>query len=755
MGAHSMKRPFAVVGITYLIAQTVAVLCGMAATVALFCVTVLGALVLFIFLKERPVWVMASVLSCAVCLAFNGAYMFFCAEPARAIEGQTVMLSGEICRPPVSYEDRFHYFIDTDSIWLEGAPSSVCIRLSSSNPLEVEYGDHIFAEVRILHSDKNSYTTRRLLAEGVMLTGVLSYGSEVRITKGEPSLYRGIIRLRESFCTESVLLFDDELGGLLIGMVTGDTSRMNAPIIKTFRNCGLSHMFSVSGMHLTLMAGAAMIIFRRLTSNYRAAAAAGIPFVLFFMAFAGFSAPVTRAGIMMLLSLIATIIGREADSLNSLGFAALIICVFNPCAAADAGMLMSFSAAAGLSLFYPSVSKWIRGAVHFDPKSRWAFVLRPVIAVTASSIIATACTFPVAVLSFGQTSLVAPLANVLCVYPASAFMIFGAVASMLSGIPVLGGIVGIVLFLPTWICGRLTIVVAELIAKLPGAGIAVNYPFMDVILVMWLFMIVLYLVLFMNDRQRSMGVMLLAALCVQILIIGVSVYNVSRLARQTVSVYEADGGCMVSMESGGRCILLGAGGDGYHSYLANNSLYDENITDALAVVVPDDSDVFSRGVLDMIEQFRPERVFVSDDGSEYELIEQLCYDTDIDMYSVDNARFDAGGCGMSFECHTDSEGSIWIWGDCGTTVLICPEEGDCLLLPDEFRSPDVLVVLNSDIKNITAVNSAAVVICAEERMSAKERAVLEYRGMKNVYAVEDDGKISFERKGQAVSVRLQ
>ncbi len=747
-----MKRPFAVVGITYLIAQTVAVLCGMAATAAMFCITVLCAFVLLILVKSRPAWLMPVLLSCAVCFALNGMYMFRGVKPTISLEGNTVMLSGRVCRAPICSDGRYNYIIEADEILTEDAPSSVRIRLSCVAALDAEYGDRISAEVRILYSDRASYTYRNLLADGVTLSGVVTYGSEVQITEGEPSLYRGIIRLRNRFSLAAKSLMGDELGGLLTGMTTGDTSEIDSTEVRMFRDSGLSHLFAVSGLHLALMLKAVLALFRRLTSNYRIASAAGIPFVLFFMAFAGFSGSIMRAGIMMLLYLTAMAVKREADGLNSLGIAALIVCLAQPCAAADAGVLMSFSASAGISMLYPAVNKWLRGAVRFDPQSRWAFAIRPILTVTTSSIIATVCTFPISVLCFGQMSLVGPMANVLCIYPVSGFIITGSLAAALSCVPVIGTALGYILFVPAWLCGRLIIVIARLMAGIPGAGVAVNYPFMAIMLVMWLGLTLLYVILFVKDRQRSVSAILCGALCVQMLMMGAAVHNSMRLSGKSVTVHDADGGSMVSLVSGGQCVLIGAGGDSYHSYLASNELFEDNIIDAVAVVLPEYSERYTRSALEMIEQYRPDNVFVCPSGSRYEPIIQLCRKIGADVYDARNAEFAADGCGISFRCYTDAEGGVWLWGECGVTVLVCPEEGDCLLLPEQLIRPDVAVVPDSKLKNITCIDPAAVVVCAEDHQRAHERAVLEYRGMKNVYAVDDDGCISFERKGNGLAV---
>ena len=52
--------------------------------------------------------------------------------------------------------------------------------------------------------------------------------------------------------------------------------------------------------------------------------------VLLFLILIGFPFSAVRSGIMLLLFLFADCLGREADSLNSLGFALLLIGVLNP-----------------------------------------------------------------------------------------------------------------------------------------------------------------------------------------------------------------------------------------------------------------------------------------------------------------------------------------------------------------------------------------------------------------------------------------
>lgn len=69
------------------------------------------------------------------------------------------------------------------------------------------------------------------------------------------------------------------------------------------------------------------------------------------MAVTGFAHSVVRAGIMMIIVSFASSNLRIADSLNNLGFAAIVLTAFNPYAVADIGMLLSFSATTGIILW--------------------------------------------------------------------------------------------------------------------------------------------------------------------------------------------------------------------------------------------------------------------------------------------------------------------------------------------------------------------------------------------------------------------
>ncbi len=749
-----MKRPFAVVGITYLIAQTVAVLCGFAVTTALFCVAMLCALVVLLIYKDRPVWLLPVLLSCAVCFAANAGHSLFREKPVRALEGQTVLLSGRICEAPYQSYGRNFYIIETDSVLLESMPQKVRFRLSSAKDLDAEYGDRIVTEVRFNYPDEKSSSARSLKADGIMLTGFLPFEETPEISEGSPSLYGWIIRLRQTFSSAASELMGEELGGLLTGMFTGDTSGIDSMTLVRFRDCGLSHLFSVSGLHLSVLTAALLLFLRRITPDYRITAFLCIPFVLFFMAFSGFSMSVRRAGIMTLLALIAAVVRREYDPLNSLGLAALVICILNPCAAGDAGMLMSFGSTAGIITLYVPVSRKLRSLLRFEPKSRFAFVLRPLIETIATSMIAQVFTAPIAVLCFGQMSLTAPVANVLCILPASGFMIIGAVATALYCVPVVGVALGFALMIPAWIAGRVCTVLTGLIALIPGSGLSVNYPFAGIFIAGSICMLIVWYMLFGKESSRTYSFGLCGAAILQVLMILVAVHNVTVLTSSGITVFGSDSGIMTALNSGGQCVIVGCGTDGFRGWLASEYLAEDNITDVLAVALPDNTMRYAEHASELIEMYQPDSVFLSDEGSAYELISQSARKTGSDMFLVNDAGYSAEGCRIRFRTYVDKEDNIWILAECGQLVmLVCPERGDCLLIPEEWRRPDVALMCAEGVANVTVIDPIAVMITAADSTEARRAAArMEYRGVKNVFAVPDDSRLNIAKSGQGIRV---
>ena len=207
---------------------------------------------------------------------------------------------------------------------------------------------------------------------------------------------------------------------LLLAMFFGDKSLMRGELSGAVTRSGLAHMTAVSGMHLSLTVGVFAklleLIFRRRKRLLRFTVLTAL--VLAFMVFFGMSASVSRSGIMMIICYGALLFRRKDSIVNSLGAAATLILLVEPCACRDAGLVMSVVGTLGIGV----VSPWLCTALrkHFHIGIVAEFVI--------SCFCASYCTLPVSALVFGNCSLAAPISSVL-VYP----FFYGAMLCALVG----------------------------------------------------------------------------------------------------------------------------------------------------------------------------------------------------------------------------------------------------------------------------------------------------------------------------------
>ncbi len=187
-------------------------------------------------------------------------------------------------------------------------------------------------------------------------------------------------------------------GGLLLGITIGDTSRLNGETLESFRRAGLAHLLAVSGSNVAIVLGAAALLTRRLGFRVRLFVG-GIALGLFVLV-VGPDASVLRAACMGGVGLAALGWVRRVDPLHTLGLALLVLVGSRPGMIYAAGLHLSLAATLGIVL-------WARTVARLLPLPA---PLAAVLGVTLSAQVAVA---PVLIATFGEFSLVAPLANVL------------------------------------------------------------------------------------------------------------------------------------------------------------------------------------------------------------------------------------------------------------------------------------------------------------------------------------------------------
>ena len=148
----------------------------------------------------------------------------------------------------------------------------------------------------------------------------------------------------------------EDTASVLNAMLLGDTKNLKPEIKELYQAAGISHVISISGMHITLLGMALFGLVMKLASRKWATVAA-VVFILFYGILTGFSVATNRAVVMMIIFLGAGVFGRTYDLLSAVALSALLILLQEPMQMYNTGFLLSYGAILGIGISYPCLMK--------------------------------------------------------------------------------------------------------------------------------------------------------------------------------------------------------------------------------------------------------------------------------------------------------------------------------------------------------------------------------------------------------------
>lgn len=156
------------------------------------------------------------------------------------------------------------------------------------------------------------------------------------------------------FYTFKNILYDrvDSLysGNYIKTLLFGDNS-LSSDIKESYRLNGISHLFSISGMHINLIIGILYIYLDRVTYNKYIKYLISDIFLIFYLIFA-YTSSLLRACIMFILSSINYFFKLEIDKIDIMLFTLVIAIIINPFIIYDIGFIYSYLISFFLILFY-------------------------------------------------------------------------------------------------------------------------------------------------------------------------------------------------------------------------------------------------------------------------------------------------------------------------------------------------------------------------------------------------------------------
>ncbi|MBM3567951.1 MAG: ComEC/Rec2 family competence protein [Alphaproteobacteria bacterium] len=191
--------------------------------------------------------------------------------------------------------------------------------------------------------------------------GAVGYATgQVRVieTGGGNTVTEAIERLRHDITRHVRAAIPGASGAIAAAMMTGEQGGIAPELLQAWRDSGLAHMLSISGLHFVLLAGVVFAVVRRglALSEYAAlywplkkiAAVVAWVAALGYLLISGASVPTQRSFVMLSIGLLAVLVDRSPFSPRLVAIAALAVLAWTPEALLGASFQMSFAAVLAL-----------------------------------------------------------------------------------------------------------------------------------------------------------------------------------------------------------------------------------------------------------------------------------------------------------------------------------------------------------------------------------------------------------------------
>ena len=260
-------------------------------------------------------------------------------------------------------------------------------------------------------------------ASGSVRSGKLITEKDIGLTEFALAMEYQRWKLRKKI--RQLLPKDARYGGVIAALVMGDQNAINQEDWRVFNATGIGHLISISGLHVTMLAGfgamLATFLWRRNTLPLlipvgKVAAAVGFLTAFIYAWLAGFQIPAQRTMYMVGVVAFALWSGRSPRSFDIWWWALFVVLLIDPMAPYTPGFWLSFGAVAAI-LYAMQNSDGLLGLptgreLELDWRHRVTHALREACRVQA---VVTIALLPLTLYWFYQVSIVSPLANAIAI----------------------------------------------------------------------------------------------------------------------------------------------------------------------------------------------------------------------------------------------------------------------------------------------------------------------------------------------------
>ncbi len=155
-------------------------------------------------------------------------------------------------------------------------------------------------------------------------------------------------------------------------LLIGYRDDLDRDLVKAYSNTGVVHIIAISGMHLGMIYGLLIILFKPLRKYHFTKIVKPVTILLVLWGFsfiAGAAPSILRSAVMFSFIAVGESLGKRSNIYNNLAASAFTILLFNPFSLWDVGFQLSYAAVLSIVLF----SKHINNLFYFKNKLLKAF----------------------------------------------------------------------------------------------------------------------------------------------------------------------------------------------------------------------------------------------------------------------------------------------------------------------------------------------------------------------------------------------
>ena len=608
-----MKRPLFVVAISYIVGIIIGVYLKIGIPFILL-------LLLMLSIIKRKNWKMFIII--AVTIIISSIHVIYLNSKYQKIyeysKYENVKLVGTVCSQieETDYKYIIHVKLDRNIKLI------LQVEKDEKELKKLSYGNKIIFNGKYEEpADRKNYKgfsyKGYLKTEGIY--GIVKVENKIQVIKSKnvSLLQLGINNLSIKIKQNLEKILPEKTVGLAEGILLGDSSELGEGLKENFRDCNLSHMLAVSGMHLSYLILCLNFILNKKNFGIRNCKIISIVVIIIFMLITNMSPSVVRAGISAIIGILGTLIYRKQDTYTTIAFACLLTLIKNPFSLLNIGMQLSYLATLGIVTFYPLLSK-IK-----IPEGK---IKNYIIENTFVTISANILILPITIYNFNTIPTNFLLSNLIAGPVLGISLIFELITVFASVISInLAKIPGFIVN----VCLALLTKITEIISKIPN--ITVVTP--KILCVILVYIIILNICLYINNKEifKNYKISKVLFILISITLITNSINIESGMRFYFIDVGQGDS-TLICTPTGKNVLIDGGGSRTPDKYDVGEKvllpyLLDRRIKKLDYIIISHFDADHAQGIETVIDKIKVKNIVVSRQASqsaEYDKIIKMC-----------------------------------------------------------------------------------------------------------------------------------